>query len=188
MLLKCMCNNISIENKKLLLRSFLYKKKRKRVLVLPDTVTGHRWTQKVVKLCNDVGVMVQVRDIEAFYKLFQKKNNNQLHKRTIVRFVNRRFAEDLLSKRNISLTLDLNKLRFPRGTQIYFNANLCGYYKRMSYMSKELKKIGRIKYFWKRSGSIKIRRVSETAVIKILHQRDLEIESSKTVFKVDFGK
>ena len=94
-----MCNNISIENKKLLLRSFLYKKKRKRVLVLPDTVTGHRWTQKVVKLCNDVGVMVQVRDIEAFYKLFQKKNNNQLHKRTIVRFVNRRFAEDLLSKR-----------------------------------------------------------------------------------------
>ena len=58
----------------------------------------------------------------------------------------------------------------------------------MSYMSKELKKIGRIKYFWKRSSSIKIRRVSETAVIKILHQRDLEIEFSKTVFKVDFGK
>ena len=30
-------------------------------------------------------------------------------------FVNRRFAEDLLSKRYISSTLDFNKLRFPRG-------------------------------------------------------------------------
>ena len=72
----------------------------------------------VVELYSEVGVMVEVRDIEACHRLFQKESNNQLPKRTIVRFVNRRFAEDLLSKRNISSTLDFNKQAFPRDTQI----------------------------------------------------------------------
>ena len=99
-------------------------------------------TEKVVELCNDVGVMIEVRDIEACHRLFQKESNNQLPKRTIVRLVNRRFAEDLLSKRNINSTLDLNKLGFQRGTQIYFNGNLCGYYKKLWGMRKELKSQG----------------------------------------------
>ena len=86
-------------------------------------------TEKVVELCNDVGVMIEFRGIEACHRLFQKEIYNHLPKRTILRSVNRLFAEDLLSKRNISSTLDLNKLGFPRGTQIYFNANSCGYYK-----------------------------------------------------------
>ena len=43
-------------------------------------------------------------------------------------------------------------------------------------MCKELKKSGGMKYLWKTSGNIKIRRDSGTAVIKVLHQRDLEIE------------
>ena len=101
------------------------------ILGLPDIFTGDRLTENVVELCNDVGVMIEFKDIEACHRLIQKESNNQLPKRTIVRFVNRRFAEDLLSKRNISSTLDLNKLGFPRGTQIYFNANLYGYYKKL---------------------------------------------------------
>ena len=131
-------------------------------------------TEKVVELCNDVGVMIEVRDIEACHRLFQKESYNQLLKRTILRFVNRRFPEDLLSKRNISSTLDLNKLGFPRGTQIYFN--LCGYYKKLWGMCKELNNSWTIKYLWETSGNIKNRLDSGTAVIKVLHQRDLEIE------------
>ena len=69
-------------------------------------------TEKVVKLCNDVGVMKEVTDIEACHRLFQKESNNQLPKRTIVRFVNRRFAEDLLSKRSID---DLLKISYLNG-------------------------------------------------------------------------
>ena len=101
------------------------------ILGLPDIFTGDRLTGNVVELCNDVGVMIEFKDIEACHRLIQKESNNQLPKRTIVRFVNRQFAEDLLSKRNISSTLGLNKLGFPRSTQIYFNANLCGYYKKL---------------------------------------------------------
>ena len=147
-----------------------------KILGLPDIFTGDRLTEKVVELCNDVGVMIEVRGIEACHRLFQKESNNQLPKRTIAKFVNRGFAEDLLSKRNISSTLDLNKLGFPRGTQIYFNANLCGYYKKLWGICKELKNSGPIKYLWETSGNIKNRLDSGTAVIKVLHQRDLEIE------------
>ena len=43
-------------------------------------------------------------------------------------------------------------------------------------MCKELQKSGSMKYLWETSGNIKIRRDSGTAVIKVLHQRDLEIE------------
>ena len=75
--------------------------------------------------------MIEVRDIEACNRLFEKESNNQLLKRTIARFVNRRFAEDLLSKRNISSTLDLNKLGFLKDIKIYFNANLCGNYEKL---------------------------------------------------------
>ena len=98
-----------------------------KILGLPDIFTGDRLTEKVVELCNDVGVMIEVRGIEACHRLFQKESNNQLPKKTIARFANRRFVEGLLSKRNISSTLDMNKLGFPRGTQIYFYANLSGY-------------------------------------------------------------
>ena len=68
--------------------------------------------------------MVDVRDIETYHRLLQKENNNQLPKETIVRFVNRQFAEDLSSKQNISSTIDSNKLGFPRSTQIYFMGNI----------------------------------------------------------------
>ena len=111
------------------------------ILVLPDIFTGYRLTEEVVELCNDVGVMVEVRDIETCHRLFLKESNSQLPKRTVVRFLKRRFAENLLSKRNIISMLDFNKLGFPRGTQIYFNANLCGYYKILWGMCK-----GRLKY------------------------------------------
>ena len=74
------------------------------ILGLPDIFTGDRLTEKVVIDC-----------LNARHRLFQKESNNQLPKRTIVMFVNRRFAEYLLSKRYISSTLDFNKLRFPRG-------------------------------------------------------------------------
>ena len=92
--------------------------------------------------------MVEVRNIEACHRLFQKESNNQLPKRNIVKFVNRRFAEDLLSKQNISSTLDFNKLGFPRDSQIYFNTYLCGYHKKLWRMCKELRSSGRIKYLW----------------------------------------
>ena len=97
------------------------------ILGLPDIFTGDRLTEKIVELCNDVGVMIEVRVIEACHRLFQKESNNQLPKRTIVRFVNRRFAEDLLSKQNTSSTLDLNKLGFPGATQIWVLYVLYGY-------------------------------------------------------------
>ena len=124
--------------------------------------------EKVAKLYNDVGVLVEVRDTEACCKLFQKESNNHLPKRTIVRFVNWRFAEDLQSKQNISSMLDFNKLGF-------LNTNLCVYYKKLWGMCKELKNSGHIKYLWETSGNIRIWLDSGIAVIKVLHQRNLEI-------------
>ena len=53
--------------------------------------------------------------------------------------------------------LDFSELGFFRDTQIYFNTNLCGYYKKLWGMCKELKKSGRIKYLWETFGNIKTR-------------------------------
>ena len=58
-----------------------------------------------------------------------------------------------------------------------------GYYKKLWGMCKELKKSGRIKYLWETSGNIKIRRGSGTAVIKVLHQRDLEVNFQLLIFR-----
>ena len=55
-------------------------------------------TEKVVELCNDAGVIVEVRDIEACHRL-SKKSKNSYTKELL--FVNRAFAEDLLYKKII---------------------------------------------------------------------------------------
>ena len=64
--------------------------------------------------------MVETRDVEVCHRV-QNESNNHLPRRTIVRFAKRRFAEDLLSNRNINLTLVFNKLGFPSSTQISLN-------------------------------------------------------------------
>ena len=64
----------------------------------------------------------------------------------------------------------------PRGTQIYFHANLRECYKKLWVMCKKLKNSGHSKYFCGLSGNIKIWRDSGTAVTKLLHQHDSEIE------------
>ena len=48
------------------------------ILGLPDIFTGDRLTEKVVELCNDVGIVVEVRDIKPCHRLFQKESYNQL--------------------------------------------------------------------------------------------------------------
>ena len=48
------------------------------ILDLPDIFTGDRLTEKVVELCNDVGIVVEVRDIKPCHRLFQKESYNQL--------------------------------------------------------------------------------------------------------------
>ena len=106
------------------------------MLVLLDIFTRDRLTGKVVGLCNDTGVMVEVWDIEACHRPFQKEGNYQLPKRSIVSFINRQFAQDLPSKQNLSSTLDFNRLGFARVTQLYFIANWCGYYKKLWGMCK----------------------------------------------------
>ena len=42
------------------------------ILGLPDIFTVDRLTEKVVELCNDAGVIVEVRDIEACHRLSKK--------------------------------------------------------------------------------------------------------------------
>ena len=106
------------------------------ILGLADIFTGDRLTKKFVELCNDVGVMIEVGDIEACHRPFQNESNYQLPKRTIASFVKRRFAKDLPFKRNISSTLDFNKLGFLGDTQIYFNSNSCWYYKNCGLCAK----------------------------------------------------
>ena len=139
------------------------------ILGLPDIFNEDLFTEKIVELCNDVGVMVEVRDIEAFHRLFQKQLYNQLPKKTFARFAKRRFVDDLRSKQNISSRLDFNKLRFPRDTQIYFNAKLYRYYYKLWGICKELKNSVQLKYLCESSSYIAIRRDSGTAVMKVLH-------------------
>ena len=67
--------------------------------------------KKIVELCNDVGVMVEVRDIEACHRLFQRESNIQLPKRTTAGFVDRPFAEDFLGSSHLKGSVRKGVLR-----------------------------------------------------------------------------
>ena len=107
--------------------------------------------------------------IEACHRMYSK---NGKEKKTIVRLTNRRLIEELMSKRK-EVNKYVENVGFPRGTEIYFNDNLCPYYRDLWFKARKLKKGNIVKYVWSSQGTVKVRRDSSSPIIKITHMEDL---------------
>lgn len=101
--------------------------------------------EKVIEICDSIGIKVTKTDIEACHRMF-RPDNILGPKKTIVRFVNRRIAEQLIDKRKNITSEIVQRIGFPSQSKIYINDNLCTYYRKLWQKCRELKAKKRVQF------------------------------------------
>ena len=109
------------------------------------------------------------RDIAACHRLGKKDD-------TILRFVNRKDAEDCLSNRSKLKTLDREALGLDPETMIFFRENLSPYMNKLAYYCRILKRKNLIEKVTTYKGVVKIfMTLSGNRVVRVIgHKKDLE--------------
>lgn len=142
---------------------------------IPDHVEQQDLEAKVIEIAKAVNITISSQDIEACHRLNQNKNQNG-PKRTIVRFVNRKFAEKLIKQgKEFKKRTVLSKANLSNN--LYINNNLCSYYRYLWGKVKSLYNKNAIESFWVFNGTINVRFAdNNNEVMKVTHLNDL-IES-----------
>ena len=108
------------------------------IVGIPDSVTQDSLEQKIIELAGAVKIPLENRDIEACHRL-KKKRNAKGPRITIVRFVNRKHAEQMhCNKKNLTKKV-LKEIGLDEH-KIYINNNLCPYYRTLMGKASELYK------------------------------------------------
>ena len=76
---------------------------------IPNTINDDKLEDTIIEACKDVNIDVSETDIEACHRLPVRCNTTKVSERVIVKFVNRKYAESILSKK-----FTLRSTDFPR--------------------------------------------------------------------------
>ena len=132
---------------------------------ISDDVSDQNLKSKVVEVLNEIHVDVSRSDIEACHRIGRSKNSS---KKTIVRFINRKYAKKVL----------LNRKIFRKNVtynNIFINENLTKTNNLIAYNCRKLKCNGMTDNSYSREGVIHISspQISNGKVIKVLHMNTL---------------
>ena len=136
---------------------------------IPESVSHEELESKVCSILNNVKThKIGERDIAAYHRMGKKGD-------TILRFVNRKDAEDCLANRKQLQNFDLESVGFQPDTQIYISENLSPYMSRLAYYCRVLKRRGKINRLTTFKSLIKISRSvgGEGSTDVIQHKEDL---------------
>ena len=134
---------------------------------IPEDIDDNSLEEKVIEVLGAVDITVDENDIEACHRLPPTKKNSK--KKTIVRFVNRKFVETAVHKtsREKLLSCDVNALGFHENTKLFFNENLCPAYRRLAWKCRCLKSSKLIHSTSTHRGSIVIKELNKPRLTKI---------------------
>ena len=132
---------------------------------IPDIFKDNVLEKKVIDILNIYGVTISPDEIIACHRLPRSR-------KIIIRFLNRMKKEDIMSKKRDQV--GLSSLGFPEGAKLYFSDNLNPFYNNIWYNYRKLKKEKIVVYAWIDNESIKVRRDTNSNVIKIEHLDDLK--------------
>ena len=98
-----MCGNLEKKVKSLEIQISKDKQYKRRNCVefsdIPDTINDENLEDTIIEACKDINIDVSKTDIEACHRLPARRNATNASKRVIVRFVNRKHAESILTKK-----------------------------------------------------------------------------------------
>ena len=104
---------------------------------IPDTINDDKLEDTIIEACKDINIDVSETDIEACHRLPVRRNATNASKRVIVKFVNRKHAESILTKKLTLSSTDFSRLNI--NNKVYVNPSLCPYYRYISGRCKDLK-------------------------------------------------
>ena len=128
--------------------------------------------EKVIEVWNSLGFNEELKtsDIQACHRLDELSGASPTSpKKKVVRFVNRKHAEMLYSKRFEIKDADLSSTGIPENVNLYVNANFCPYYKWFWMKCRKIKREGGVKYLWSRNGKINMKRDDNSNTIQVNH-------------------
>ena len=128
---------------------------------IDTSVTEEKLEEKVCEILGDIDVAVDPSSIQACHRLYDGK-------RTIVKFMNRKTAQNFLLKRGELANIDMYKKK------VYINESLCAYYRFLHGKCKGLWNAGRIFKFWVSNGSVRYRLQQHGDFTIVRHLEDLE--------------
>ena len=90
---------------------------------IPDTINDDKLEDTVMESCKDVNIDVSETDIEACHRLPIRLNATNVSKKVVVKFVNRKHTESILSNKFTLSSTDFSRLNI--NNKVYVNPSLC---------------------------------------------------------------
>ena len=157
---------------------------------IPDDINDKDLEKKVLEIADIIGIKVESDDVEACHRLKAKKKEKG-PKKTIVRFVNRKFCDrfhrnkkKLHDRNNTSVQDKLREIGFR--DKIYVNCNLCPYNKFLWGKCKKLYDERLIARFWVFNGSLYVAVDENDHGLKVDHLNTLKLEFPGYDFETKF--
>ena len=135
---------------------------------IPDDVEDEDLEEKVIKILDKVEVNVTNKDIEACHRVGKSRNNS---KKTIIRFVNRKFAKEAIVNRKSLKNIDKSSIVLSNSSDIFINENLTPTNSKLAFYCRKLKREGFVDRNFSRDGVVCItsKNVQNGKTIKVLH-------------------
>ena len=123
---------------------------------------------KVIEIVDKIEVNVSSKDIEACHRIGKSKDNS---KKTIVRFVNRKYAKKALLNRKNLKHLDKSSIGLSNSSNIFINESLTPINNNLAFYCRKLNRDRYVEKTFSREGVVcmRCRDIQDGKTIKVLH-------------------
>ena len=169
-------NNWKLENRVVLIESShdaLQQYGRRNNLVIfgiPDSVQDSDLESTVTSILSDTDVNVESREVEECQRIGKSNNGS---KKTMIRFVNRKYCKKALRNKKQLERIDLKKHYLVSGTRIFINENLTIKKEHLTFNCKQLKKRNYIFSTFTKNGTVYIKQNENSRPLVILNMNGL---------------
>ena len=164
-------NNWKLENRVVLIESShdaLQQYGRRNNLVIfgiPDSVQDSDHESTVTSILSDTDVNVESREVDECHRIGKSNNGS---KKTMIRFVNRKYCKKALRNKKQLERIDLKKHHLVSGTRIFINENLTIKKEHLTFNCKQLKKRNYIFSTFTKNGTVYIKQNENSRPLVIL--------------------
>ena len=118
-------------------------------------------------------------DKKACRKLHVRHNAANIGKRVIVKFVNHKHAESILSKNSTLSSTDFSRINIYN--RLYVNFSVCPYYRYLWGQCKDMQQRKIIHYVFCLGSVVAIKLTEEILPLKIYHESDIPYSQSDSI-------
>ena len=137
---------------------------------IPDSVQDSELESAVTSILSDIDVNVESREVEECHRIGKSNNGS---KKTIIRFVNRKYCKKALLNRKQLERIDLKKHHLVSSTRIFINENLTVKNDHLAFNCRQLKKRNYIFGSFTKNGTVYVKQNENSRPVAILNMNVL---------------